>query len=634
MAGSGCAALIYEIVWFQLLQLVIGSSAVSLGLLLAFYMGGLCLGSTAFSRLVPAQVVGRFEPRRVYAFLELGIGACGILALFGVPLIGHLYLAGPANGLAGLVFRGAIAGLCLLPPALLMGCTFPAASRALAPSTEGVSWLGLLYSANTCGAVAGCVLAGFYLLRIHDLGVATYAAAALNAAVALAALYVPSRNPGSPSMNRPSMNNGSEPVPAMPIAAMLPVRARGVTSGVTPDVAWIYLSIALSGLAALGAEVVWTRLLSLLLGATVYTFSIILAVFLGGLWAGSSAASVLTRRVRDPRIALAACQILIAIACAWTAHALALSLPYWAVDPVLSTLIKREGAIDFWRNFELDTIRCAFAILPPALLWGASFPLALACAARKDEDPARLTGEVYAANTAGAIAGALLFSLLLIPSLGTAGSQQILVLVSAGAAVAALGPLILTPESRLRFAGGFAVVVVLAWAATWMVPGVQWQLIAYGRRVAPILRAARVGSEQDQPTPLFVGEGTNSSVAIVQRGDQKIFFVSGRAEASSAPVDMRLQRMLGHLPALIHPNPRSVLVVGFGAGVTAGSFVPYPEVQRITICELEPLIPPASGNYFANENERVITDRRTSIVYDDARHYIPDDPGEIRYYYD
>src|SRR5271170_6280382 len=106
LAGSGCAALIYEIVWFQLLQMVIGSSAVSLGLLLAIYMGGLCLGSVAFGHFVSS----RFDPRLVYALLELGIGAFGVIALFGIPLIGRPYLAGPTNGLPGLVFRGAIAG--------------------------------------------------------------------------------------------------------------------------------------------------------------------------------------------------------------------------------------------------------------------------------------------------------------------------------------------------------------------------------------------------------------------------------------------------------------------------------------------------------------------------------------------
>src|SRR3984957_94973 len=126
-AASGCAALIYEIVWFQLLQLVIGSSAVSLGLLLAAYMGGLCLGSAAFARVVSA----RHHPMRVYALLELGIAAFGIIALFGVPLVGRLYIAGATSGLIGVVLRGAVAAVCLLPPTLLMGASLPAISRSV-----------------------------------------------------------------------------------------------------------------------------------------------------------------------------------------------------------------------------------------------------------------------------------------------------------------------------------------------------------------------------------------------------------------------------------------------------------------------------------------------------------------------
>ena len=178
-AGSGCAALIYEIVWFQLLQLVIGSSAVSLGLLLAAYMGGLCLGSAALPRLVST----RHHPMRVYAFLELGIAAFGIIALFGVPLVARIYVAGAGQtGLAGLILRGAVAAVCLLPPTFLMGASLPAIARWVETTPRGVSWLGLLYSANVAGAVTGCVLAGFYLLRVHDMGFATYIAAAINVA--------------------------------------------------------------------------------------------------------------------------------------------------------------------------------------------------------------------------------------------------------------------------------------------------------------------------------------------------------------------------------------------------------------------------------------------------------------------
>src|SRR5947208_6967680 len=181
LAGSGCAALIYEIVWFQLLQLVIGSSAVSLGLLLAAYMGGLCLGSA----LLPRIVSRNYHPLRVYAVLELGIGVLGLAVLFGLPLIGRMYVATATQGLIGLVERGIIAALCLLPPTVLMGASLPAIARWVETTSKGVSWMGLMYSGNIAGAVFGCLLAGFYLLRVHDMAIATYVAVAINAAVAL-----------------------------------------------------------------------------------------------------------------------------------------------------------------------------------------------------------------------------------------------------------------------------------------------------------------------------------------------------------------------------------------------------------------------------------------------------------------
>jgi spermidine synthase len=124
------------------------------------------------------------------------------------------------------------------------------------------------------------------------------------------------------------------------------------------------------------------------------------------------------------------------------------------------------------------------------------------------------------------------------------------------------------------------------------------------------------------PRVLYTGEGLNESVAVTTDEQVRLFHVSGKIEASTAPKDMRLQRMLGSLPALVHPGPRSVLVVGFGAGVTAGTFLDYPSVQRVVICELEPLIPQHVGPFFAAENHRVATDPRVTIVHDDARHFM------------
>src|SRR5271168_152525 len=197
--GSGCAALIYEVVWLQILQLVIGSTATSLGVLLGTFMGGMCAGSL----LLPRLVSRRRHPLRVYALLELGIGAIGLLVLFGMPFIEQVYSRYAVHGFTGVLLRGVVAGVCLLPPTLLMGATLPAIARWVETGPEGVSWLGFFYGGNIAGAVLGCLLAGFYLLRVHDMAAATYVAFALNVTVAAIALvmaaaparYVPPTEP-------------------------------------------------------------------------------------------------------------------------------------------------------------------------------------------------------------------------------------------------------------------------------------------------------------------------------------------------------------------------------------------------------------------------------------------------------
>jgi len=583
--GSGCAALIYEVVWFQLLELVIGSSAVSLGVLLGTYMGGMCLGSLALPRLIPP----RRHPLRIYALLELGIGVMGIAVLLGVPWVGRLYVAGVGHGLAGILLRGVVCAVCLLPPTVLMGGTLPAIARWVTTTPQGVSWLGFFYGGNIAGAVIGCLLAGFYLLRVHDMATATWVAVAINTSVAAVGLGLAAlTNHPSEIRDLKSEIQNQERVPG----------------------AWaVYITIALSGLTALGAEVIWTRVLSLLLGATVYTFSIILAVFLVGLGIGSSMGAVLARG-QKPRIALGFCQVLLCGAIAWTAYALARSLPFWPIDPSLS-----KGP---WFTFHLDLMRCVWAVLPAAILWGASFPLALAAVVSSDQDPGRLVGGVYAANTVGAILGAVGFSLLVIPTWGTQQAQRGLIALSGVAALLALIPTLILSKRRMsRIAGTVSVGALVTGGAAilaWGVPQIPATLIAHGRYVA---------TYRDLPSFLYVGEGMNASVAVTETPEGiRNFHVSGKVEASSEPQDMRLQRMLGHIPALVHPRPRSVLVVGCGAGVTAGSFVVHPTVERIVICEIEPLIPKVVARYFSEENHDVVKDPRVEVVYDDARHYI------------
>jgi spermidine synthase len=590
--GSGCAALIYEIVWFQLLELVIGSSAVSIGVLLGTFMAGMCLGSLLLARIVPP----RRHPLRVYAALEAGIGVLAMVLLVLMPLVGRIYTAWGGDGAFGFLLRGAIAAVCLLPPTLAMGATLPAVARWVETTPEGIAWLGLFYAGNIAGGVCGSLLAGFYLLRVYDMAIATDIAVALNLVVATIALLVASKS-GLPGRRTAEDARGSERAAD---------RARW-----RPKMVAVYVAIAMSGFCALAGEVIWTRLLALLFGATVYTFSLILAVFLIGLGIGSSLGSALSKTVR-PRTAFGWCQLLSVAAVGWTAHELSLSLPYWPINPSLSASIGL--------SFRLDLVRALWAVLPAAVLWGASFPLALAAAATTGRDPGRLVGGVYAANTIGAVAGALATSLLLIAWIGSRGAQQLMMVVSTVAGLL----LLLTEASgstsaagRVRRGRAFALAGSLV-AAAWLirsVPPVSGMLVAHGRFAATLL-----GQAGDI---IYVGEGLQSSVAVSRLPNGRLgYHNAGKIQASSAPEDMRLQRMLGHFTTLVPKHPRSVLVIGCGAGVTAGAVSINPQVDRVTIAEIEPLVPRVVSTYFGPQNYDVVRNPKVRIHIDDARHYL------------
>jgi spermidine synthase len=635
--GSGCAALIYEVVWLQLLQLVIGSSGISLGVLLGVFMGGMCLGSL----LLPRMISPGHHPLRVYALIELGIGILGVLILFGLPVLADFYEGLAGHGIAD---RAMIAVVCLLPPTILMGATLPAIARWVKTTPDGVSWMGFFYAGNIVGAVLGCLVSGFYLLRLYDMPTATYVAVAINIAVALAALGMAAKTPWKTDKDE---INKSQLEPA------------------TGRIG-VYVAIGLSGLSALGAEVIWTRLLSLTLGATVYTFSIILAMFLAGLGLGSSAGAFWARSVKSARAALGICQIAIAGTVAWGAFMITRSIPYWPIDVVKAT--QDAGP---WYVFLLDIIRTACAVLPAAILWGLSFPLALAAVAIPGQDSGRMVGGVYAVNTAGAIIGSLAFSMLVIPAAGTQWGQRFLIIIPVIASFAAFWPFAARPQETRKknqkhiqpritigkLAGGVVTLAFIAWLIFFVSP-VPWFAFAYGRlgfKNAPEC-APGIAKEEDVPVGksdapysrycIYTGEGMNVSVAVTKTTSGFLsFHGAGKVQASTELIDMRLQRMLGHLSVLARSNPddvKDVLVVACGAGVTAGSFVPYPNIERITICDIEPLVPkvvtPMFGeqNYHIadgidKENPHMVDGKEVKFVYDDGRHYIRTLPKEKKF---
>jgi spermidine synthase len=578
--GSGCAALIYEVVWFQLLQLVIGSSAISLGVLLGTFMGGMCLGSY----VLPRYIDRRAHPLRVYAALEVGIAIFALLLLFGMPLVNGIYVG---LGISGPFFRAVVASVCLLPPTLLMGATLPAIARYVKTSPQGISWMGFFYGGNIVGAVMGSLLAGFFLLRVYDMAIATYVGVVLNLAVAAVGFLLASVATYEPP-------DGVVEGPAL--------RAPGATA--------VYITIALSGMTALSSEVLWTRLLSLLFGATTYTFSLILAMFLFGLGIGSSVGSAIAGSTTRPRAALGWCQMLLCAAMAWAAFMLMRSLPFWPINPAITSNI--------WFNFQLDIVRSLWVVLPGAILWGMSFPLALASVAVPGQDPGRLLGGVYAANTVGAIVGAVGASLFITKDIGTQHGIAALILISALSALVMLTPVAAGDAVTRRIRWGTAILLILATGTAGYlarkVPNVPGDLVAYGRYAATWVGLSNV---------IYVGEGLNAFVAVSETSTGvRNYHNAGKVQASSEPQDMRLQRMLGHFTHLIPKTPSNALVIGCGAGVTAGAVSIGPDVQQMTIAEIEPLVPATVSKYFGDHNYNVVDNPKVKVHIDDARHFL------------
>ena len=562
--ASGAAALVDEIAWFQLLALHSGGTSRSMAIVLATFMAGLGLGALVVPRRLPASI----HPLRTCAAMELLIGLAALLLPRLFPLASRL--PPPLDSVA-------FAAL-LLVPTLAMGATLPLAARALGSGRRAARHVAWLYAANTLGGVIGCLAAGFWLLRVHDTLVAVRVAAGLNALAAAWAWTLPGRFAGD-GVSEPPAAAAATPLDQSPLVVA-----------------------CLSGATALAAEVVWTRLLALLLGGTTYTFSLILACFLVGIAIGAAIAAALS----PPRAWLAWCQAGLVPAIAFGAWAAGEGLPAWPVNPRL--------AATPWIQLQIDFVRSLVVVLPAAILWGASLPLAVSAVARGGADASRAAGAILAANTFGAVIGSLLGALVLLPGAGSRATQQWLV------AAAALSAVVATPWQARRSPSAArllpaAAAIVMALALVPAIPTLAPSLVGWGR-LAALFRG-------DQSEFLVVREGADSTLAVSRTLDGTLnYHNAGKVQASGEPQDMRLQRMLGHIVTLVPESPRRVLVIGCGAGVTAGSVCVDPAVEAETICEIEAQVPRTAGEFFSGINSGVIGDPKVSVRIDDARRFL------------
>jgi len=593
--ASGAAGLIYEITWVKALSLVFGSTVYAVTTVLAVFMGGLGAGSWALGRRFDRQA----RPILAYVWLEAGIAVTAPLTFVVLPLLRHIYTA--AGG--GTVLRFGGSALLLLVPTFLMGGTLPLLVRIFRRREADTGTpVSRLYALNTAGAVAGTLTCGFLL--IPELGVMRTAvvAAACNLLAALLAWA---------SAKRAARGAALWSVPAAGDAAAEPPHAGEVEERpVSPAQAgaWAAAVSCVSGATAMMLEIAWTRLLTAPLGGSTYAFTIMLAAFLIGIAAGARLFARLARRWSPDRQGLALLQLAtmgagIVVLAAWR------GLPY-----LVFRLLGVSGESFVWLVV-VQFLAAFLILLPPALLYGIGFPWLAALYAPGEEGVGRRVGRLYAINTAGAIAGSLLAGFLLLPRIGSYGALAV-----ALAATGTAGALLLRGWRRLVGAGAVALVLVLTGALGLLrhSPLDQMGLSLTWQYVRSPLSLSEAANLRDL---LYVEDGLNCTVTVTRREQSCALHINGKVDASSDGRDMRTQVALAALPLAMHPAPRRVLVIGFGAGVTTRVAVMWPGVERVDTVEIEPAVLRAAP-YFREINGEVYRHPRSRLIVDDARHFL------------
>ena len=603
---SGAAALLYEVAWLRLLTMTMGHTTGAVGAVLAAFMGGLAMGAWIAGRFTDG--LERLRALRIYAALEGVIALCALAMPFAIsamrPLLAWAYADGAGGAVFDLTRLAASIALIALPGAA-MGASFPVGVAAIRDSgfgmrdSKGARSVAELYAANTIGAAIGAALTGFVLLPSLGLFGTTIFGIVLNLVAAAGALIL---------VRTQEPKNLKEPTERDPLTLMNPMN---------PMSPRIMGAIAASGFVALVYEVVWTRVLAMTLGPTTYAFSAMLVAFIAGLAIGAAIASATLPRARRQAIWLGM-SIIVAAAAALVAGMAADRLPI-----VIARTAGRADA-SFMSVFALDVVLVVAIQLPMTIALGAALPFAIAAASASRDAAPRTAAVIYASNTAGAIAGALAGSFILIPRLGLQHSLQ---LASGIAVVAGLAACLAEPEDaarltrrgqRSRFAVGVAAIAVSVLAV--LMPAWNRGRLANGAyRLAPALAAGDIETALEAGDLLYYREGAAGTVSVRRLLGVTSLAIDGKVDASNG-ADMLTQKLLAHLPLLLHDNPRSVYIIGLGSGVTLGAALRHP-IDRADVSEISPEVVSASA-YFSTENRDALSDGRVRLIVGDGRSHL------------
>lgn len=586
---SGATGLIYEVVWTRLLTLVMGNTHYSISTVLTAFMGGLALGSYAGGKMIDRK----FNPLTAYAILEAGIGLYCLLIPslidLAFPVFKLIYLNfGDSYTQASLARFFVCVGILIIP-ATFMGATLPVLSKFVSREEAHIGKdVGTLYSINTFGAVFGAWASAFIFMRLWGVQSTIWMAALLNLAISAVIFLV----------FRPPLKEKDHNEPKF---ALEPLDKKEKL---------ILLSFGLSGMVALIYQVAWNRILSLLLGSSVYAFSLILTVFILGLALGTASFSRLLSKFSDFMKVYGVTQIVIGI-CALSI------IPFFAHIPFANRWIYENWGLQF-ESVQLANFLIIFALIfIPTFFMGAQFPLVIKLMARKLETLGGHVGRAYACNTIGAIVGSFVAGFFLIPGLGlqTTLMSGVFINVLMGIAILALG-------AKINFSMKiYALPAVLLFSILVAKSIGPWDksVISSGSfmpyRIADLKEA-----ELKKNKILFFKEGMHTTVTTELSVSGNIFLrVNGKTDASLA-LDMRTQLLSGYLPMLFHPDPKSALVIGQGSGITLGAVEQFP-VKNINLVEISPSVIEGS-RFFDPFNHQALNDKRVTLRLEDGRNHI------------
>lgn len=571
---SGISGLIYQSLWLRMLSLVFGVTVYAASTVLASFMAGLALGTVLAGRLTRRVQ----NPLAWFGAAEIGIGLTALATPAALDLVSVAWLAIqawiPQQFWALTLARFVCSSAVLLVPTMLMGSTLPlVVQSSLARGALVGPRVGVLYACNTAGAITGALLAGFVLIGAIGIARSFQVGAAVNTTVGLVAL----------ALSWSGIRSHRQPA-AGPAAATAPAAPRGAPARLVPAV------FAVSGFAALALEVVWFRMLVLIVAATTYAFTTMLAAVLFGIAAGSALATPLLQRSWNWPRAFGLAQIATGFL---TMVAAALYL---------------EGYRSGWTRGS-NYAAALMVILPPALAMGLAFPIGIRAWTGSHEHPhddsAARVARLYALNVAGAIVGSAAAGFLLIPALGTRLSLILLAACFVGAGLL-LAVRATTPHSWRLAGGALAVIVAFGWAAA-RVPSPFSSV--EGRRVPP-------GEH-----PFFLEEGKQTTVGVYSRPTGgRVLYLDGMHQADDSAPMVSLHRQIGLLPVAVHPAPRKALIIGLGGGVTAGAVSEVENVQ-VTIVELSESVVRGAA-WFRHVNSHVLERPTVRLHVDDGRNFL------------